>query len=69
MNKGSKAIYVKGVKSGVCIFYTTLYIEYRFNGTHIEGVKSVLCIQSPPPPNSRRKGSFVKFLGLIKLQG
>ena len=38
------AMYVKGVKSGVCSFYATLYTEYRFN---VKGVKSVLCIQGP----------------------
>ena len=32
------AMYVKGVKSGVCGFYTTLYTDY-----------SVLCIQGPSP--------------------
>ena len=52
--KGSKEIltvsnalntmYVKGVESGVCCFYTTLYTECRFN---FKGVKSVLCIQGP----------------------
>ena len=49
MNKGSNALYVKGVESGICVFYTTLYTEYRFNGTHAEDVKSVLCIQGPSP--------------------
>ena len=42
-------MYVKGVKSGVCGFYTTLYTECRFNGTHIKGIESVLCIQDPLP--------------------
>ena len=49
MNKGSKAMYVEGVESGNCGFYTTLHSEYRFNGTHVEGVKSVLCTQGPSP--------------------
>ena len=36
------AMYVKGIKSGVCSFYTTLYTEYRFN---VKGVRRELCIQ------------------------
>ena len=38
------AVYVKGVESGICGFYTTLYTKYRFN---VKGVKSVLCIKGP----------------------
>ena len=59
-------MYVKGVKSGVCGFYTTLYTEYRFNGTHVEGVKSVLCIQSPPPGE---KAALLTFWDLSNYKG
>ena len=30
-NKGSKTMYVRGVKSGVCGFYTTVYTEYSYS--------------------------------------
>ena len=40
-------MYVKRVDCGVCGFYATLYTEHIFNGTHVEGVESVLCIQRP----------------------
>ena len=54
-NKGSKTMYVGGVKSGVCGFYTTVYrvillmsevskvdrkLSIQSNVTHVKGVKS-----------------------------
>ena len=42
-------MYVKGVTSSVCGFYATLYTEYRFNGKHVNGVKSTLYIEGPSP--------------------
>ena len=44
-------------KSGVCDFYTTLYREYIFIGTHVEGFKSVISAYRAPHP-SRKEGSL-----------
>ena len=93
MNNWSKAMYVGGVKSGVCGFYTTLHTKYCYSCRRCQRC-IVLCIKWPLTP-ARRKGyllqysiwkafclgglvvhhqsiwggSFVNFLGLVKLQG
>ena len=42
-------MHVDGVESGLHGFNATLYTEYRFNGTHVTGVKSVLFNRGPSP--------------------
>ena len=52
---------VKRVKSRVCGFYVTLHTEYFTQFvTHVERVKSVLCIQWPLT-SARREGYCVSL--------
>ena len=52
--KDQKAMYVGGVESGVCGFYTTLHTEYSLLMSEVSKV-ILLCIQWPLTP-SRREG-------------
>ena len=54
--KDQKAMYVGGVKSGVCGFYTTLHTEYCYSYRRC----IVLCIQWPLAP-ARREGYCVSL--------
>ena len=44
-------MYVEGVERSVHGFYAILYTEYRFNDTHVKGVKSVLYLERPLSPS------------------
>ena len=46
--KDQKAMYVGGVESGVCGFYTILHTEYCYSCRRCRKV-NVLCIQGPSP--------------------
>ena len=78
-------MYVKGVKSGVYGFYATLYIQSNVTHVRTVESELYFIYRAPPPPRGRlivafsplglavhqsvRGGSFVNFLGLIKIQG
>ena len=78
-------LYVRGVKSGVCGFYTTLHTEYCCSCWRCQRLYSVYSGLSPLPGGkaisafrlgglavhhwSVRGGSFVKFLGPVNYKG
>ena len=59
MNNWSKAMYVRGIKSGVCGFYTTLHTEYCYSCQRCQRC-IVLCIQWPLTP-ARREGYLLHY--------
>ena len=83
--KDQKAMYVGGVESGVCGFYTTLHTEYCYSCQRCQRLYSVYSGLSPLPGGkaisafhlgglavhhwSVQGGSFVKFLGLVNYKG
>ena len=45
-----------------------MYTEYRFNGTHAEGIESVLCINDPIPLQEGRLYKAISPVGLAVYQ-
>ena len=51
--KDQKAIYVRGVESGVCGFYTTLHTEYCYYVGGVEGYCTLYTVASRPCQEER----------------